>query len=352
MSGISKQEFNQFKAQLMAQLCELKTCGSCCDNKEEKLVREVTVSGNTFFVTYNDGTVKTFTIGSTGGSNPVFVTNIDVTPAGYLVFYSDGSNELLPSSSNDEMVKISNSDTNSKFLEDALTIKGTAGLTDPMLVKLNTGANEKLEINIPKFEFNYYNIEYSNQELNDILKLKNFGDDIVNIPQILDSSVFYDNYFSSEMIIDKFNKQTTIIGSFVIRISNKFWANQGFLNPLFLYNNTKLIANIPIYDINQNLPSHRVGSATFNVFDFERNIIDDEFGLNLKSYNKFTNATAKVITTTPGSGRLILESDLNDNVLSNYELVNLNDTLLTKVKYDSRPYELTFTFNVTYNNNY
>ena len=170
MSGISKQEFNQFKAQLMAQLCELKTCGSCCDNKEEKLVREVTVSGNTFFVTYNDGTVKTFTIGSNNGPNPVFVTNIDVTPAGYLVFYSDGTTEILSSNSSDELVKISSSDTNSKFLEDALTIKGNVGLTDPMIVKLNSGANEELEINIPKVIVENTIITYSQADINSILK--------------------------------------------------------------------------------------------------------------------------------------------------------------------------------------
>lgn len=352
MSGISKQEFNQFKAQLMAQLCELKTCGSCCDNKEEKLVREVTVSGNTFFVTYNDGTVKTFVIGSQNGQGPIFVTNIDVVPTGYQVFYSDGTSEILPSNSTDEMVKISNLDTNSKFLEDALTIKGNAGLTDPMLVKLNTGTNEKLEINIPKVIVENTTITYSQAEINSILKLYSKSDIIINFPGALDPLQVNEANLTTTKITDKFNKLTTLQGNFSFNTSSSIMANLGLLNALILYSNNKLAANFDIDDTINTKSQKYIGSANLNIFDTGRTIQTQSGPKVLLNFNKSSNATCTVTSNISGNGKLTLLGDFNNNAFAEYDN-NVIQTNLPEIKpYDPRPYLISFTFTVTYENKY
>ncbi len=352
MSGISKQEFNQFKAQLMAQLCELKTCGSCCDNKEEKLVREVTVSGNTFFVTYNDGTVKTFTIGSTGGPNPVFVTNIDVTPAGYLVFYSDGTTEILASNSSDELVKISSSDTNSKFLEDALNIKGTAGLTDPMLVRLNSGANEELEINIPKVIVENTTITYSQADINSILKLYSKSDIIIDFPGALDPLKVNGSSLTTNKITDKFNKITTLQGTFRFNTSANLFGSFGLLNTLILFSNNKIASYFKIDDSIKTKSQKYFGQANLNIFDTGRTIQTQSGPKVLLNFNKNSVSTCELSTNLNNDGDLKLIADFNHNAFAEYDNNSVQTTLPEIVPYDPRPYLVTFTFTITYENKY
>lgn len=248
MNYISRSEFNQFKAEMMKQLCSCKnnTCNTCNSSSTNSSVVNVLVQGDQLIVTYSDGNIIPFPLEIIHNyiDTRKLVTDVTYNPTtGQLtISYSDSTTNSFPLDTSifsiDEKVKVSITDTTNGFLKGKSDVLAVENLVNPQYVIINPSGDERNQLQLPKGFW----IDYS-MALSSILVKGNFPGNtgasftLNNIPAGLTTYISNPQEVHS-FYIDNFNKFATVICELTFVSQTQFTVSEleiSFINMLSPY---------------------------------------------------------------------------------------------------------------------
>ena len=124
------------------------------------------------------------------------------------------------------------------------------------------------------------------------------------------------------------------------------------MNTLILFSNNKIASYFKIDDSIKTKSQKYFGQANLNIFDTGRTIQTQSGPKVLLNFNKNSVSTCELSTNLNNDGDLKLIADFNHNAFAEYDNNSVQTTLPEIVPYDPRPYLVTFTFTITYENKY